>query len=63
MVDCGYKKIQVKGERRRTDRGWTRDRQRTDEEINMDDNIVHIYFKGCWLRQGYLNCSQKAVFS
>ena len=38
MVDCGCKKIQVKGEKRRTDEGKTENRRRK----NMDDIIVHI---------------------
>ena len=50
MIDSGGKKIQVKGEKRRTDGDKTRIRRRSDGEKNMNDIIVHIWFKGCWLR-------------
>ena len=36
MVDCGCKKIQVKGDRRRSDGGKTRDRRGTDGETDED---------------------------
>ena len=42
MIDSGGKKIQVKGEKRRTDGDKTRIRRRSDGEKNMNDIIVHI---------------------